>query len=275
MSYNTFKAAQHMEGLLDPKVRGKLIAGTLKIIRYREKKHNEAFDAIAYRGASGAITASIIAHHLRKPLILVRKPEDTKGHSPYQVEGPRTVKMYLIVDDFMSSGATYDAIREAVEKEHPHAECLGMLEVAYAANDGEKTYRKSHNHKEELERRQRMVEGKAIASDIEWATREQPITPTVIFKTEPVCILKDSDGTYKFGFENNQQKLLTASSRGPDHLVAFMKEFSKWFRLETVKPRPMPRENWPMSRFFYNPYDQKQQQQQTSPEATGSAATEG
>lgn len=116
--------------------------------------------------------------------------------------------MYLIVDDFMSSGATYDAIREAVEKEHPHAECLGMLEVAYAANDGEKTYRKSHNNKDELERRQRMVEGKAIASDIEWATREKP------------------------------------------------------------------RVNWPMSRFFYNPYDQKQQQQ-TSPEATGSAATEG
>jgi adenine/guanine phosphoribosyltransferase-like PRPP-binding protein len=117
------KAAQHMEGYLSPEIRAKRIKGALAVIKHHEKQ-GEVFDAIAYRGASGAITASIIAHHLKKPLILVRKPEDTRGHSPYMVEGPTVVKRYLIVDDFMSTGATYEAIREAVRKEHPQAELL-------------------------------------------------------------------------------------------------------------------------------------------------------
>jgi len=239
----SFRAAQHMEGFLDPKIRNRRIKGALEVIKFREKHHGDTFDAIAYRGASGAIIASIIAHQLKKPLILVRKPEDTKGHSPYSLEGPKSVKRYLIVDDFMSSGKTYEAIREAIRSEHPQAECLGMLEVTYCENwhSSDRTaYRFSNEHSAEIERNTRMAAGKATRMDVEWITRKAPIAPTVIYK--PVTILKDKD-EYRFDFENNRQKLLVADTTPKREFKDIFKELidimnMSWMPLKNTAPEP-------------------------------------
>jgi hypoxanthine phosphoribosyltransferase len=261
-----------MEGFLNPSIRDKRIKGALKNIKLRNER-GDVFDAIAYRGASGAITASIIAYKLKKPLILVRKPEDNKGHSPYSVEGPKVVKRYLIVDDFMSSGSTYEAIRNAIRVEHPQAVCIGMLEVAYAANETHDVpYRYSNDHSDEIERDTRLAVGKATRKDVEWVTREEPIAPTVIYK--PVTILKDKD-EYRFDFENNRQKLLVADTTPKRGLEDIFIEFLKKLNNDIQQAKTgdenifdqsfgVPREEGvdgmdiyntinPFSRYFYNP----------------------
>jgi len=264
------RAAQHMEGYLSPETRAKRIKGALAVIKFREKHHGDTFDAIAYRGASGAITASIIAYELKKPLILVRKPEDTKGHSPYMVEGPTRVKRYLIIDDFMSTGKTYEAIREAVRAEHPHAECLGMLEVTYCegseASEGrDRRYRFSNEHRDEIERNVRISAGKATRMDVEWITRENPISPNVVYRT--VGIIKEGD-KFKFDFENNRQKLLVADTTPKRDVfdIVFQTLIDAMSALSTVEIPKIESEvdgvdifntngtiN-PLSKFFYNPW---------------------
>ena len=296
------RAAQHMEGYLSPETRAKRIKGALAVIKFREKHHGDVFDAIAYRGASGAITASIIAYELKKPLILVRKPEDTKGHSPYMLEGPAKVKRYLIVDDFMSSGVTYDAIREAVRKEHPLAECLGMLEVTYCESGGcDREYRFSSAHKDELVLQLRIAGGIVTKADVEFLSRNAPVPPNVVYRT--VGIVKDGE-RYSFDFENNRQKLLVADTTPKREFKDIFKELidimnMSWTAtpLKTEKPTETVATNEPevdgvdiyrftnpFSNFFYNPWVRLaasdpvgvyEQKAQTSPEAGVSAGAKG
>lgn len=65
----------------------------------------DQFDAIACTGLSGTLIAPIIAYHLSKPLIVVRKSNKESPHSGRLVEGADCVK-YLILDDVISSGTT-------------------------------------------------------------------------------------------------------------------------------------------------------------------------
>ncbi len=96
------------------------------------------FDAIAFRGMSGAIIAPAIAAAMGKTVIMVRKAGDG-SHSTCAIEGDRATQSYVIVDDFISSGATVQEIESKVAgftttaTEGP-AKCLGVLELAYLPN---------------------------------------------------------------------------------------------------------------------------------------------
>jgi phosphoribosylpyrophosphate synthetase len=57
---------------------------------------------------SGALIAPIVAHELNKPIVLVRKPKED-NHSGYPVEGVE-FKTYIIIDDFIETGATIRSI---------------------------------------------------------------------------------------------------------------------------------------------------------------------
>jgi adenine/guanine phosphoribosyltransferase-like PRPP-binding protein len=72
------------------------------------------FDAIAVRGVSGLTRGSIIAHLMCKGIIVARKKE--ARHSCRDVEGMviRPGGHWIIVDDFIMSGATVAAILEVV-----------------------------------------------------------------------------------------------------------------------------------------------------------------
>lgn len=117
----------------------------------RALKHHD-FDAIAYRGHSGALIAIPVALALKKPLILVRKHWNNKAcHSGYPVEGYAATKRYVIIDDFVCSGATVATIQCAIKRFAPKAECLGTLE----ANDlDEVTVRGYERRKETYKLRQ-------------------------------------------------------------------------------------------------------------------------
>lgn len=72
------------------------------------------FDAIAFRGTSGAALAYPLALSLSKHLLCVRKEA---SHYPLgKVEGPKKVASYIIVDDFIDTGHTVNQIIREVRK---------------------------------------------------------------------------------------------------------------------------------------------------------------
>jgi orotate phosphoribosyltransferase len=93
------------------------------------KLPNRKFDSIAFRGMSGAIVAPIVAMKLKKNLLMVRKTSVTT-HSGCKVEGFSKSKKYIIVDDFIESGATAAHIYYEVKDFAPKAECVGLLVVS-------------------------------------------------------------------------------------------------------------------------------------------------
>lgn len=97
------------------KYRQKVIKVALRLLRKREKE----FDAIAVRGVSGLVVGPLLAHTLKKHLIVVRKPsEKADSHADQLIEGPTTDTQirYLIVDDFISNGSTVRKIVEEIAK---------------------------------------------------------------------------------------------------------------------------------------------------------------
>jgi len=84
------------------------------------------FDAIAFRGLSGALLAPIVALQMGKTLIAVRKGEST--HSSRDVEGDYGARRYVIIDDIVSSGDTVRAIIADIKTENPEAYCIGVYQ---------------------------------------------------------------------------------------------------------------------------------------------------
>ena len=94
---------------------------------------SDTFDAIAFRGLSGAVVAPIIAYEMDKKLIPVRKPKtDEDNHSGATVEAPPfgegERKRILIIDDFIASGKTVATIVKLISDWDRQAEVIGVWE---------------------------------------------------------------------------------------------------------------------------------------------------
>ena len=74
------------------------------------------FDAIAFCGSSGAAFAFPLAVSHKIPLIYVRKTGEQSHGNPVECNGEGRIKKYLIVDDFIASGATVEWIAAQVKK---------------------------------------------------------------------------------------------------------------------------------------------------------------
>jgi hypothetical protein len=131
---------------LETVIRPNQLRNTIELCKQALAGH--IFDAIAFRGMSGALIAPTLALELHKELIMVRKPSEFKGkdatHSSYCVEGFKSSRRYVIVDDMISSGHTVCSIYRAIKEFAPHAECIGMVDYYCIKQDMIKT---------ELERR--------------------------------------------------------------------------------------------------------------------------
>lgn len=106
----------------------KLIPAAVKKLRALKREHH--FDAIAFRGSSGAALAFPLSYFLKVPLIHVRKGNSHYGSG--SIEGTISSKKFVIIDDFIDSGATVRKIIREVKKEmdaKPVAICL------YASSD--------------------------------------------------------------------------------------------------------------------------------------------
>ena len=101
----------------------KLVPLAAKKLRALRKIH--PFDAIAFRGSSGAALAFPLSYLLKIPLIHVRK-----GASHYAggtIEGTISSKRYIIIDDLIDRGTTVKKIISEIKKNigaKPVAICL-------------------------------------------------------------------------------------------------------------------------------------------------------
>jgi hypoxanthine phosphoribosyltransferase len=61
--------------------------------------------------------------------LVVRKKEDQSHYSTVKgnLEGNIGLKRYLLVDDFIDTGATVDYIIRSIRKEKPRAQCVAMM----------------------------------------------------------------------------------------------------------------------------------------------------
>lgn len=80
------------------------------------------FQAIAYRGASGAALAYPLSMAFDVPVIHVRKPGENSHGSC--TEGPgKEIETYIIIDDLIDTGATVQAILGTLQG----AKCVSIL----------------------------------------------------------------------------------------------------------------------------------------------------
>ena len=92
----------------------------VRIIRKRKLK----FDAIAFRGLSGAVVAPMVALALKKTMIAVRK---SNSHG-IKVCGDLGAQSYLIIDDFISSGVTIRKIVTGIDRASLNEPaCVGIV----------------------------------------------------------------------------------------------------------------------------------------------------
>lgn len=104
----------------DEKAKKLIIRHAVNCLRHHQ------FDAIAVRGVSGMLIGPIVAYLLRKQLIIVRKPKEEESTHAYQhVECNLTQGTYVVLDDFVSSGATVKAIVEQMKLHCPLIKPIG------------------------------------------------------------------------------------------------------------------------------------------------------
>lgn len=121
------KCAGHLEKGLHPEKRKETLWIITEILRQFE------FDAIAFRGLSGALFAPTVALALNKTLLAVRKGE--QNHSCRMVEGDYAALRYVMLDDMVSSGDTVRAMHKEIEREMPWAKCIGLLQYLWLTRD--------------------------------------------------------------------------------------------------------------------------------------------
>ena len=105
-------SCEYIEGGLDLAKRKYVIARLAKEI----KKSGVKFDAIVFRGMSGALVAPSVADKMKKPLVVCRKADN--HHSSYTVEfTERWFGNFIIIDDLISSGLTILTILKMIDDE--------------------------------------------------------------------------------------------------------------------------------------------------------------
>ena len=88
----------------------------------------DLFDAIAFTGMSGAVVAPILAYHLDKHLLAIRK-EPCHSNSIVEHGSCPPDSRILIVDDFISSGKTVNTMIAKLKVWSPT--CIVMAAYLY------------------------------------------------------------------------------------------------------------------------------------------------
>jgi adenine/guanine phosphoribosyltransferase-like PRPP-binding protein len=119
-----YLGSEYTVNFINPRRLKKYIALAVKYL----KQYHDQYDTLAFAGISGAVIGPVVAMKLKKECILVRKDSD-KRHSSYEVSGYDDCDKYIIIDDFVCSGATAKMIQRKIHDALPGAKCLGILEV--------------------------------------------------------------------------------------------------------------------------------------------------
>lgn len=104
--------ADYLGCVYEPREFKRTVKQTVKLLKDLRRRKSTRFDAIAFRGSSGAALAFPVSAITGIPLIHVRK--DDGNHAVYPVEGTLCAENYVILDDFVSSGETVETIVKKV-----------------------------------------------------------------------------------------------------------------------------------------------------------------
>jgi adenine/guanine phosphoribosyltransferase-like PRPP-binding protein len=94
-----------------------------KILKFK-KDNKLKIDAIVFTGISGAAFAFPLSVSLKIPLLCIRKE---KSHSNKKLEGAREFGNYIIVDDFIDTGATIKKIINTTKRAVPGSKPVGVF----------------------------------------------------------------------------------------------------------------------------------------------------
>ncbi len=92
----------------------KKLQACAKKINALRNKHN--IDALAYTGSSGAAAAYVLGTALDLPVVYVRKKGEDSHGNKVECNANKPIENYLIIDDFICSGATVEHIVTGIEK---------------------------------------------------------------------------------------------------------------------------------------------------------------
>jgi orotate phosphoribosyltransferase len=121
---NYYRTVSHLQEFIDPTKAVKTVEQCAKLLETLE------FTTFAFRGLSGALIAPMLAVKMGKTLLAVRKVHPT-GHGSNRVEGDYAAGNYIIVDDFIATGKTCQAIMEEIDNHVPSAKCIAVLQAYY------------------------------------------------------------------------------------------------------------------------------------------------
>lgn len=106
---------------LDHKKRKRYIAATVKAL----KNSGLEFRSIVCTGLSGMMIAPVVAERLGARLVIVRKDESSHGSD---IETSGIIGSYIILDDFIETGATLDRVIEKInDNGYLMGECVGAF----------------------------------------------------------------------------------------------------------------------------------------------------
>jgi adenine/guanine phosphoribosyltransferase-like PRPP-binding protein len=115
-------AATYLQKIVTAEGMGRAVLSLTK----RLKPIAHEFDAVAFRGFSGALVAPNVAQRLRKDVIFVRKPGEMEhSHSCRTVEGVES-RRYIIIDDFVGFGTTVEEMVADIEESQIGGELVGI-----------------------------------------------------------------------------------------------------------------------------------------------------
>jgi len=108
--------SRYLRMAFDPKHRSNTITKAIKTLE------SVKFDAVVCKGVSGLAIAPTIADAFGVSLCVVRhKKAKDHSHCEKLVEGPENITRFIIIDDFVCTGATVCQIFQAMRQEYPEA----------------------------------------------------------------------------------------------------------------------------------------------------------
>lgn len=119
--------AEYLKSIFDVRLRNRTVAAIAKLLKDKKIK----YDAIAVTGVSGITMGSMVAFHLKKRLVIVRKNIGGEAtHSWIKVEHTERGKLmrYIVIDDLIDSGDTINRIINSIELECGNdVKCAGVV----------------------------------------------------------------------------------------------------------------------------------------------------
>jgi len=104
---------------------GRHFSDWMSDLKKQLKKYSGCFDTIVCRGKSGMLAAGYLAASMNKNIIIIRKSTNN-AHAAGLVEYWESPERYIIVDDFISSGATMANITSKMKKLFPKAKLVAI-----------------------------------------------------------------------------------------------------------------------------------------------------